>query len=124
MTLVDTSSWVEALRVDGEEEVRERVRRLLLRGEAVLCHMVLLELWNGVRGAHEKRKLRKLEQGVPCLAMTDEVWQLARNLAIKCRDAGYTVPATDLLIVACARHHGSKLDHCDSHFDQIIEAAS
>jgi hypothetical protein len=30
MTLVDTSSWVEALRAGGNAEVRERVRELIL----------------------------------------------------------------------------------------------
>ena len=29
------------------------------------------------------------------------------------------VPATDLLIAACARHHAVSLEHCDTHLDRV-----
>jgi hypothetical protein len=32
MTLVDTSSWIQYLRRDGEAEMKEKVRSLLLDG--------------------------------------------------------------------------------------------
>jgi hypothetical protein len=40
MTLVDTSSWIQYLRRDGEAEMKEKVRSLLLDGAAVLCPVV------------------------------------------------------------------------------------
>ena len=117
--LVDTSSWIEALRSSGREDVRERVRSLLLNDMAAWCDMVAVELWNGARGDYEKNSLRELEEQVTCLPATAEVWQLARELAQKCREAGYTLPSADLVIAACGRHHNAAIEHCDEHFDLI-----
>ena len=47
MTLVDTSSWIQYLRRDGEAEMKEKVRSLLLDGAAVLCPVIIAELWMG-----------------------------------------------------------------------------
>ena len=55
VVLVDTSSWIEALRSSGRADVRERVRVLLLNGLAAWCDMVAVELWNGARGDYEKK---------------------------------------------------------------------
>ena len=121
MTLIDTSSWVEALRIGGDQTVTNRVRGLLLHAEAALCDVVLLELWNGARGEREKRSLSQLQRDVPCLPTSPEVWEQARDLARRSRRAGLTIPATDLLINACARYHNAALEHCDTHFDRIDE---
>jgi len=81
--------------------------------------MVRLELWNGARGKQEKTVVRDMEATLTDLPVTDEVWQLAMELAQQARAKGVTVPATDLLVAACARHHGADLEHADSHFEQI-----
>lgn len=122
MTLVDTSSWIEALRKAGDAAVRERVRGLLLGGEAAWCDLVRLELWNGVSGDSERRTLRLFERDLPCLGTTREVWDLSFELARRLRGAGVTVPPADLLVLACARHHGVDVEHCDVHFAQAVEA--
>lgn len=119
--LVDTSSWIEALRESGNAEMREAVRTVTAEGNAVLCDLVRLELWNGARGQAEQRMLRDLERELECVPTSSEVWQTARSLARACRRKGLTVPATDLLIAACADHHGLSLLHLDSHFDQIAQ---
>lgn len=121
VTLVDTSSWIEALRSDGISEVRRRVRKLLVEGEAVWCDLVSLELWNGARGEYEKKKLADLEKEIPCLPTTDEVWRLARMLARKSREAGKTIPAADLIILACGLFHKVEIEHCDQHFASILQ---
>jgi hypothetical protein len=81
--------------------------------------MVRLELWNGARGDHEKRVLRELEAQVPDLEVTPQVWARACETARRARQRGVTVPATDLLIAACAAEHGAALEHADEHFDRI-----
>jgi len=121
VVLVDTSSWIEALRVSGRPEIRERVRHLLLNGSAAWCEMVLVELWNGARGRYEKKKLAELERGIPCLSITSDVWGLAMELARKCRNAGKTVPSTDLVITACALFHRAGIEHCDEHINTILK---
>jgi predicted nucleic acid-binding protein len=119
MKLVDTSAWIHSLRPDGDPAVAGRVRAALESGEAAWCEMVRLELWNGARGDREKKVLRDMEATLTDLPVTVEVWQLAVDSARQSRTKGLTIPATDLLVAACARYHGAQLEHADSHFDQI-----
>jgi predicted nucleic acid-binding protein len=123
MVLVDTSSWIHFLRPDGDAAVRARVEAVLQAGTARWCPLVRLELWNGAGGDREKKVLREFERLVPELAITPDVWNDAYDLARRCRAAGATIPATDLLIDACARHHGAALEQADSDFDQIAGVA-
>ena len=81
---------------------------------------MLLELWNGVRGDYEKKRLKQLEQEMICLPTTSSVWEKARLLARLCRENGVTAPATDVLVVACARTHEVTIEHQDAHFAAIL----
>lgn len=119
MKLVDTSAWIEQLRRNGDEAVRCRVEELLRNGEAAWCPLVRLELWNGARGSREQRVLREMERELPAFDVTPAVWDLACRLAASARANGITVPASDLLVAACARHHDIDLEHADAHFDMI-----
>lgn len=119
MILIDSSSWIHWLRTDGSKPVRARVDAALQAGDAAWCAMVRLELWNGAGGAQEKKVLRDLGRLIPDLEISVEVWDLADKLAQKARTGGITVPATDMLIAACARHHGAELEHADSDFDHL-----
>jgi len=122
MKLVDTSAWVEYLR-SRQSEVAAKVESLLLAGDAALCDMVMLELWNGARGQAEKRKLAELSAAVALLEINAEVWQWAHRLATRCRDKGNTIPAADILVAACAAYHEVEMEHKDSHFDIILPLA-
>jgi predicted nucleic acid-binding protein len=117
MKLVDTSTWIQALRRQGEPITRERARLLVTSGQAVWCPIVRVELWAGVGKNHERQMLREVEQRIPELAINDEVWDLACELADRCRKAGKRVPPNDLIIEACARFHGVEVDAADAHFD-------
>jgi len=88
IVLIDTSSWIEALRATGKREVRARVLNFMVEGRAAWCDMVAIELWNGVRGDHERQRLSELDKEITCLQITREVWQKARVLAQQCRLAG------------------------------------
>jgi len=57
------------------------------------------------------------------LVIDAKVWSEACDLARRCRAAGVTVPATDILIAACARHHGAALEHADADFDAIARVS-
>jgi predicted nucleic acid-binding protein len=119
MVVIDTSSWIEALRPRGRPEVRERVAAANRDGHARLVAVVRLELWNGARDGREKEVLREICEEVPELATTQEVWDEACRLAERARTAGITVPVPDLLIVACARHHGATIESADAHFAEL-----
>lgn len=86
--------------------------------------MTLVELWNGARGAREKRELAELEKEITLLPVNEGVWGVSRNLARRCRDAGLTVPAADIVIVACASKHQVSLEHCDGHLEKIVPIAA
>jgi predicted nucleic acid-binding protein len=83
--------------------------------------MVRLELWNGAGGDQEKKVLRDLERVLPELPIDDKVWTAAYDLARSARRAGITIPATNLLIAACARRHGATLETADSDFEQLTK---
>lgn len=112
------------MRARGDDRIRREVSELMQEGRAVLCHLVRLELWNGARGKAERRWLRELETSIETVVTTVPVWDLAMNFAQRSRDAGVTIPASDLVIFACARHYGLRILHRDSHFDSLerIEA--
>jgi hypothetical protein len=116
MRLIDTSAWIHALRTDGDAAVASRVRTLLDAGEAAWCPMVQLELWNGARGDHERRVIKEMQNDLIELEIDESVWAIAYALAQSARRAGKTIPATDILIAACARRHGVELEHADRHF--------
>lgn len=119
MILVDTSSWIHFLRATGDVAVRERVQRALATGEACWCSMVRLELWNGAGGERERKALRDFERALPDLPITADVWGVAADLARGARANAVTVPAADILIAACARHHGASLEAADFDFDRL-----
>jgi len=121
--LIDTSSWVHALRKTGDPEVRARVRALLVEAEGAWCEVVRVELWQGVTAKAEADFLRQLEATLTLLPMSPEVWNLACRLGKKTRTAGQPVPTTDLLIAACASAHGAGIEHCDRHFDTLTALA-
>ncbi len=90
------------MRRDGDPEIRARVLALMQSGDAAWCDFVRLELWNGFRGAAERRQMEALEADITLLPTTDAVWTRSRALARRARTAGLTVPGADLLIAACA----------------------
>jgi predicted nucleic acid-binding protein len=124
MVLVDTSSWIHMLRVDGDATVRARVELLLRAGTACWCPMVRLELRNGARGDRDRKILRDFERRLPELPINDAVWTLAYALAEKARRAGATAPGADILIAACAQFHDVPLEHADSDFERLFGPTS
>jgi predicted nucleic acid-binding protein len=115
MKLVDTSSWVDAMRRDGDPEIKARVVTLVREGTAAWCDIVRVELWNGLRGAAERKQMEELEVDIINLPTNDAVWARARLLTQRARLRGITVPATDLVIAACAWEHGVEMEHDDTH---------
>lgn len=119
MTLVDTSSWVEALRPNGRIDVRERVEKLLSEGQASWCDAVRLELWNSRGNETENQMLRQLEGSLHSFPIDAPVWNFAINAAQMARARGVTVSAVDLLIFSCARVNDVNIESADKHFDLL-----
>jgi hypothetical protein len=117
--LIDSSSWIHMLRPSGDRAVRDRVTRALEAGEACWCAIIRLELWNGAGGDRDKKVLKDFDRLLPELTIDNEVWDAAFDLARRARSAGISVPATDVLIAACARHHQVELEHSDADFSKL-----
>ena len=94
------------------------------RGDAAWCDMTWVELWHGARGTQEKRQLAQMVNEIDGLVIDSAVCQMAQRLALRCREAGVTVPSTDIVIAACASRYQIELEHCDSHFDRIMPIAT
>lgn len=119
MILVDSSSWIHFLRPTGSPVVRARVEAALMAGKASWCPLVRLELWNGAAGGRDRKILRDFEAVLVELPIDDDVWVGAHDLARRARAAGVSVPATDILIAACARRHAAELETADSDFERL-----
>ncbi|MCB1175066.1 MAG: PIN domain-containing protein [Leptospiraceae bacterium] len=119
ITLIDTSAWIEALRKKGNQQIRKQVASALESGEARTSEMIMLELWNGARGKAELAMLKDIENTIPTLSCTTQVFELANQIARSCRSKGLTVPATDILIFSVAQAYEAALLANDSDFDRI-----
>jgi predicted nucleic acid-binding protein len=49
MFLIDSSAWIEYLRPKGSQDVKERVRDILQKEEAVSCGIVIVEILRGAK---------------------------------------------------------------------------
>jgi len=117
--LVDSSSWIHFLRPNGDPVVRARVQAALVNGDACWCPLVRLELWNGAAGDRDRKILRDFEAVLPELTIDGDVWASAYDLARRARAAGVSVPASDVLIAACARRHRVDLESADTDFERL-----
>ena len=113
--LVDSSSWIEALRPRGNHLVVARVRSLLDEGRACWCDIIALELWHGARGTKERAVLSEFKRTLTCFEIDKLVWHQALIIATKARDSGITAPTADLIISACAFKNQIEIEHCDRH---------
>jgi len=120
--LIDTSSWIHALRKSGEDSIRRRVQTLLLNGDAAWCDLIRLELCRGASTQAERAYLNNLHRDITTLPLTASVWERACGIGQVCRKAGKPVPTVDLIIAACAREHEVALEHNNRHFRFIDKA--
>jgi predicted nucleic acid-binding protein len=119
MILVDTSCWVHFLRKDGNPQTKEKVLQILGEGSAVTCPVVLAELWMGAGSQKDQEDVSKLQGVLPCLLISGQVWEKSYDLAKACRKNGTPVPASDLIIAACAFYHGAHVEAVDKHFSVL-----
>ena len=119
MYLIDTSVWVALLRQNSNLEMRERVANLIESGTAAWCPIVRAELLYGARRANERKRLNELASLLVELPMDDKVWGKAYQMIDASRGDGISVPISDILVFACARHHRAKILSDDKHFEML-----
>lgn len=88
-------------------------------GDLVTCGMIRVEVERGIRGPKVRRKIAHFFDAMIDLPTPAKIWQVAADLAWTLDRAGEILPATDLLIAACALSAGTPLLTDDRHFHKV-----
>jgi len=120
--IIDTSVWIEFFnRLDSPEG--HTVETLIDAQAAVIVGPVLFELLQGAKTLKECELLKEVLQALPHIVTGHSLWEAAGTLSFDLRRKGITIPMTDCLIAATARHHCCRvftLDHHFQHFPDIL----
>lgn len=79
MFLIDSSAWIEYLRPKGSREVKERVREVLQREEAVSCGIVVVEILRGAKNEKDFQALYDSLTSLPQISIDEGVIERAQN---------------------------------------------
>lgn len=118
MFLIDSSAWIEFLRLKGSQKVKERVREALQKEEAVSCGIVIIEISRGAKSEKDYRALYESLINLPQIPIDDAVIGRASRWGYVLDRKGKVVSTTDLLIAAAA-HKRARILHIDSDFERI-----
>ena len=118
MFLIDSSAWVEYLRPKGSKRVKDKVREVLQREEALCCGGVVVEILRGAKSEKDFQSLQDSLMSLPQIPMDEAVVERASRWGFQMDRKGKVVPTTDLLIAAAA-YKKAKLLHMDSDFEAI-----
>jgi predicted nucleic acid-binding protein len=102
----------------AQKKVKDQVRDILEKDDAVTCGIVVVEI---LRGAKDDRLFKTLKETLPSLRQTqmnDEVIEKAAQWGYTLDRKGNTVSTTDLFIAAAASDKAVVL-HIDSDFEII-----
>ncbi|MEW6571961.1 MAG: PIN domain nuclease [Nitrospirota bacterium] len=118
MFLIDSSAWIEYLRPQGSRKVKDRVREVLEKDEAVTCGIVVVEIPRGAKDDKTFKTLKETLMSLPQIPLNNEVIEKAAQWGYSLDRKGKTVSTTDLFIAAAASGKAVVL-HVDSDFETI-----
>jgi len=118
MFLVDSSVWVEYLRPKGSMKVKNRLREILQKEEAVSCGVVVVEILRGAKNEKDFQALHDSLISLPQIPIDDGVIERASKWGFLLDRKGKSVSTTDLLIAAAA-YEKTRLLHADGDFKII-----
>lgn len=118
MFLIDSSAWIEYLRPKGSPRVRERVREILQKEEAVSCGVVIVEILRGAKNEKDFQALQDSLTSLPQIPIDDAVIQRASRWGFLLDRKGKPLSTTDLIIAAAA-YKKARLLHADSDFEMV-----
>jgi predicted nucleic acid-binding protein len=120
LVLPDTSVWIPYFRSTSGAE-GDRLEELIERGEVTTCGPVLAELLGGA-GEAQRKAIMETVANIPWADIDHAAWQDVGALARGLRQAGQTLPLTDLAIAVAAARAGHALWSLDSDFERIAPA--
>lgn len=118
MYLIDSSVWIEYLRPKGSKKVKDRVREILQKEEAVSCGVVVVEILRGAKNEEDFQSLHGSLTSLQQIPIDDVVIERASRWGFLLDRKGKTVSTTDLLIAAAVYKRG-RLLHLDRDFEVI-----
>ena len=101
MHLVDTSVWIQFLRLSGSPEIQSQLKPLIQAGNIALTEWIILELITGLRSNEQAAVLSQLAPASR-LSLPEDGWPKAWDLAARLRKKGITASAADCLIATVA----------------------
>jgi predicted nucleic acid-binding protein len=102
MFLIDSSLWIEYLRPKGSKKIKERVKEILQKEEAVSCGVVVVEILRGAKNEKDFRSLHESLTSLPQIPIDGAVIERAAQWGFLLDRKGKSVSTTDLLIAAAA----------------------
>jgi predicted nucleic acid-binding protein len=118
MFLIDSSVWVEYLRPKGSMKVKDRLREILQKEEALSCGVVLVEILRGAKNEKDFQALHDSLISLPQIPIDAGVIERASKWGFLLDRKGKSISTTDLLIAAAA-YEKARLLHADSDFEII-----
>ncbi|MDP3722581.1 MAG: PIN domain-containing protein [Candidatus Omnitrophota bacterium] len=122
--LVDSSVWIDYYRPQGPAALKHRLQEELRLGTVATIGLIAVEI---LQGAPTPSALASLEEdllGLQWLEITQDVWLEAGRLGARLRQAGLSLPATDVVIASTAMHYRCYLWHRDEDFTRLARHAS
>jgi predicted nucleic acid-binding protein len=117
LVLIDSSAWIEYLRL-GRGAASDAVDGLLQEDRALLCGMVELEIFQGLR-ARERDRVSELFSALPYLETERIDYVNAGERLGDLRRRGVTIPGADCLIGVLCLRQDLPLLTLDAHFDHL-----
>jgi predicted nucleic acid-binding protein len=118
MYLIDSSAWIEYLRPKGSQKVKQKVREILQREEAVCCGIIWVEILRGAKNEKDFQSLNDSLRSLPQIPIDDPVVERASQWGFLLDRKGKVVSTTDL-IIASAAYKKARLIHVDSDFELL-----
>ena len=121
MIFFDSSVLIEAYRPGGLAAARAALAEAVALDAVAINGIVRVEV---VAYASHDVAFRRLQRDFDAfhqLELTQEDFGLAAEIGFRLRRAGFTIPATDLIIAASALRAGVELYHLDGHFDTVAQ---
>ena len=88
-------------------------------GQLLGCGVVRVEVVRGVVDRRQKSCVEEFLDLVPDIVSDDQMWKDAAELAWTMDREGKVIPATDVVIAACALRAGAEVVTLDPHFDSV-----
>jgi len=118
MFLIDSSFWIEYFRPRGSQKIKERLREVLQKEEAVCCGIVVVEILRGAKNEKDFQSLQDALMSLPQIPIDDAVIERASRWGFLLDRKGKFVSTTDLVIAATA-YKIARLLHSDNDFERL-----